>query len=158
MDNLEFDTNWSLGSVRDYEAGPSRLIEPGTYVVEFIGKGKSEEVKKEYDPEGRKKRAPFYFRIVEDRNDHTDEEGNPLSFVGRTLTQYYTISLHEKSKLRPVVEALMGGKLDPDAVLGPGDLIGRRCVVTIQHAVSRNTGATFPVIAAALPLRPSRRG
>lgn len=150
-----FDSSdWSLGSTADYEGG-GPLLPLGNYTLELIGKGPDEPQKPEYDPEGKKRRAQFTFEVVEDTNDHVDDAGNPVSYVGTRIKPFYTISLHEKSKLRPVVEALMGGKLQRDQRVG-ADLIGRRMKATIQHGTAESTGKPYAYIAAALPVRPPR--
>lgn len=158
------DTSWDLGAQADYET-PFEYIDPGTYVFELTAKGPDEQMKPEFDPEQKKKRAQFSFTVVEDNNNFEqevlDSNGNgtgefvPKSWVGYVHKQFYTVSLHEKSNLYPVIKALMGGKLERDQQIGM-EILGRRFIGTITDATNQTTGKTYRTLAAPLPYRPRR--
>src|SRR5262245_12866134 len=67
--------------------------------------------------------------------------------IGHVLT----LSLHLRSGLRPVAEALLGRPLADKEGLDPGELLGKGCLVDVRPAVSA-TGRTFSKVAAVTSL------
>lgn len=69
------------------------------------------------------------FTIVEDMEGDTE-------FAGCEVRQFFSFSMHENSKLRPVVQALMGGaEIGEDDELELDELIGRRIIGTVTHSL-----------------------
>src|ERR1044071_3409715 len=67
-----------------------------------------------------------------------DDNGNPIVMEdGRpfSVTQWYTVSLHEKSKLRADLEAWRGKKFTEDELAGfdLGKVLGQYCMIQVVH-------------------------
>jgi hypothetical protein len=65
----------------------------------------------------------------------------------------FTLSMHEKANLRKFVEGIIGTQLRDDeaAAFDLEDLLGRTCMINVQHKVSRK-GTTWPKIISVSPL------
>lgn len=100
------------------------------YLLTFVGRAGDiveatpfggEEKKPRYDENGeevKRYRTRLKFRIDGYEGDDEDQE-----WLGETVQDWFSISLHEKSKLLPFVEALMGRALGDDEVWeDPDDL------------------------------------
>lgn len=78
-----------------------------------------------------------------------DGEQKPLVIGGK-----YTISLGDKSNLRPIVEGILG-KLDEEDMetFDMKSLLGKTCMISILHKTSKATGKEYAVVVstAALP-------
>ena len=76
------------------------------------------------------------------------DEAKPL-----VLSQEYTLSMGNKSNLRPIVEGIIGtGLSDSEAYnFDHEQLIGKACLVTIKHKESKK-GNVYAVIASTAPL------
>jgi hypothetical protein len=69
------------------------------------------------------------------------------------VVAWYTLSLHEKSRLRPMLAAWRGRKFTPEELAGGFDLeklIGTNCQVQIVHNI-REDGGTFASVQAVVP-------
>jgi hypothetical protein len=80
----------------------------------------------------------------------TMADGRPFS-----ISQRFTWSLHEKSRLRPVVEAMLKRKLtDDDFKYGmePGKLVGTEMLLTVRHELAKAGDRTFATVHAVGPL------
>lgn len=77
------------------------------------------------------------------------EEPKPYS-----ISEEYTLSMGNKSNLRPVVEGIIGAKLtDQEAyAFDLNDLIGYPCMVNIVHQKAKSTGNEFAKITTTAPL------
>lgn len=79
--------------------------------------------------------------------DENMKDGRPFSVFSR-----YTVSLHEKSKLRPMLESWRGKKFTADELKGfdVEKLAGVACMLNVTHNVSGDR--TYANIAAVTPL------
>ena len=68
------------------------------------------------------------------------------------VTQRYTPSLHEKSKLRPMLEAWRGKRFTPDELKGFDieKLIGVNCQIQVLHNIA-NEGQVYANVQAVIP-------
>lgn len=69
--------------------------------------------------------------------------------IGRT----YTVSLGEKSNLRPIVDGMFGG-LSEEEIEGFSfkDLVGKTCMLQVIHGTSKKTGKKYSGISSAAQL------
>lgn len=66
------------------------------------------------------------------------EEPKPVA-----VSKQYTLSMGAKSNLRPIVEGIVGGMSDSEAInFDIDDLLGKACLLNITHGVSE-TGNAF---------------
>ena len=86
------------------------------------------------------------FELPDHRVSMKDKEGTPIEGPAH-LSQTCTISLHEKSRLRPIVKALMGRDITPEEEAGFDleQLLGKPCQVILEHYTKRDgtTGERF---------------
>lgn len=123
------------------------LVPEGPYVLELVGKGEDEPVAKEWNPTGKKMRARFTFKVVDDPD-----------YEGKTVSDFFTISLHEKAPLYGVVKALLGGKVPADVRITKELLIGKRMQAMVEHRQSKsNPDRSYAKINAPTPVR-QRKG
>lgn len=85
------------------------------------------------------------------KNEDGTEEEKELPFV---LSREFTLSMHEKSNLRPFVEGVIGVQLKDEeaSAFDIEDLLGKSFLVTVVHNVSKANGKTYANIATAAPL------
>ena len=80
--------------------------------------------------------------------DEQDSEGEPIRVVVTC-----TLTLHPKSQLTELVNALMPGSRNvKDLALDPETLVGKRCLLTTEQSTN-DQGRTYANIKSALPLR-----
>lgn len=95
--------------------------EPGVYKMELVSYSEPEQ--STFNPD--KLRFSMTFTIIEDVQG--DDE-----FAGCDVRQFFGYSMHPKSNLYPVVQALLGGGEIPDDVeIDLDEMIGRRILGTI---------------------------
>jgi hypothetical protein len=118
----------------------------GPFVWEFKSMSTPVLKDKEYQNDrGDKYEAWFEFELVLDAAGNETGWGpgvNPATGEiepGEIVRQRFTISLHEKSSLRPVVEALVGGKLKPSQQVTEEALKGLRMLATVNIQESQTT-------------------
>lgn len=138
---------WSLGTVRDFSGTGEKFEYPveDTYTFEFVEKGPDEPVAEKYNPNGNKFKARFTFRIVGDED-----------YEGTDIYQWYTLSLNEKSNLRPVVEALLGGPLTAGQEITSEALIGKRMKAMLKHRKTEE-GKVYVRLEGAIPVRDKKK-
>lgn len=117
--------------------------EPGIYKMELLSY--TEPTPSAFDPE--KLRFSMTFAIVD------DEE-----FEGAEVRQFFGYSMHAKSKLLPVIKALLGGaEVSEDDEIDLDDLIGKRIMGTVDVTEKPRTDgmgtARFANLVAAAPLK-----
>lgn len=80
------------------------------------------------------------------------EEINPKTGKRYLVSQAYTPSLHEKSKLRPILESWRGKKFTKDELkkFDIEKLIGACCQLSITHNI-KDGGETYANVQAAVP-------
>lgn len=128
--------------------GEFKVAEPGVYKMELVSY--TEPVEDRFNPD--RQRFSMTFSIIEDVQG--DDE-----FAGCEVRQFFNYSMHERSKLVPVVQALLGGaEIDEDAELDLDDLIGRRVIgtVVISEKPRRDNPAEmarFANLASAAPIK-----
>lgn len=116
------------------------LIQIGTIPVEWAGETKWME------------KIRLTFELPEElhkfKNKEGVEEEKPL-----VISQEYTLSMGEKSNLRPVVEGIIGTSLHQEEAdsFDVETIIGMPCLLNIKHKKSAK-GSTFPIIETATPL------
>ena len=115
------------------------LVPEGLYKSEVI---KIEEGKSKFEPD--KNSVTLWFR--------TSFRGLNNMDLAATIPLTCTASLHEKSRLTPIIETLMGRKFNEDEEVDLDEVIGKRCRVHIQHRESVKTGKTYSQIESVLPL------
>jgi hypothetical protein len=166
----EFDYNamhqWiDSKPVGEYDSGGGGEYTPppvGQYGLKLIKKHPTTEVKPEFNDSGKPKyQAQFEFEIV---------EAEEPEWLGHIIKQYYTLSLNEKSNLRPVVEALTGRPLRPTDRMGWADGtktgptgetitvvgIGNKTMrATITHRTNQR-GLVLPKIMGPIPWKPRK--
>lgn len=81
---------------------------------------------------GEKRKVLISWEISSIRKTFSQEKGEqPVA-----ISKKFTASMHEKSSLRPVVEAVMGRKFESDEEaydFDTKDLIGKTCLIYVEH-------------------------
>lgn len=131
---------------RNASKGEYQIPDEGSYVAEFTAYGEAQV--SQFD--ANKQRIELTFTIVDDED-----------FEGLEIKQWFGLTMHEQSKMYPVVKALIGGDVDPDEEIDLEDLIGKRCQITVTHTTKpRKDGtgeATYANIDSATPLRRKKK-
>lgn len=139
--------DWSIPSYdmsnKPLEEWP--VIPEGLYELELVKIGNRVPLDPQYDPEQKKRKALFTFEV---RNDPEWE--------GTKVTGWYTISMHDLSRMLPLVKALMGGKIDPSQPFRPQTLIGRRMQAMLGHRTDKE-GRVWPTIDTVMAVRGAQR-
>lgn len=80
------------------------------------------------------------------------EERDPQTGKRYLVSNRYTLSLHEKSRLRPMLEAWRGKKFTEEELQGFDieKLLGASCQLQVIHSLS-NQGGTFANVQAVVP-------
>ena len=89
------------------------------------------------------------FELTEEKHVFKDgEEAKPF-----VISSSYTLSLGEKSNLRPIVEGILGKKLTEEEIehFDLESIIGKSCLVSVIYAKSQN-GTLYANIASTSPL------
>lgn len=152
-ENYDF-TAWSAPLPVSEYGGDFVLPEPGMYTFRLVEKGEDKPMDPKYDKTGEKRRAQFYFEIVDDE-DYKDVR----------VMQFFTISFNEKAALTPFIEAGIGRKLkgsdrvgwranpnDPDSV--GIENIEFRAMLTHD---TKDDGRTFPKLSSPIPVKASKK-
>lgn len=119
-----FNTDVSNTEARDFEL-PTAGLYPAMLIA-IIDLGTHDET---YGGKTSKKRQ---LQFVWELTSEVDSNGE--TFV---VAQSYTWSLHKKSKLRPLMETLLGRELTEEQ-FNPGVFIGKPCMVSLQEGLSGN--------------------
>ena len=124
-----------------------RVMNLGTRLQEYMGKPK----------EHKDTLVTLTFEFPNERSkftakneDGTEEEvDKPL-----VLSREFTLSMGPKSNLRPFVEGIIGVKLlDEEAyAFDLEDLVGKSCLVTVNHRESKTNGKTYANVTSTAPL------
>lgn len=110
------------------------IVQLGTMLGEYAGK------------ETRKNKIRITWELPEEMRDF-DGVQKPM-VVGKT----YTASLYEQSKLRPIVEGILGGLTDEqEADFTIESLIGKSCMIQLAHAEYNGTKYADVVSCTQLP-------
>lgn len=131
--------------------GKTRTLAPeGTHVATCVGLIQIGTIEREF--KGEKKwvdKLRFTFELPEELHVFKEEDGEkPL-----VVSAEYSNSMGGKSKLRPIVEGILGVALhDAEAYsYDMEDLLGRSCLISITHQVSKK-GNKYVVIKSTSPL------
>lgn len=151
-DNYDY-TEWTAPlAVADY-AGDFVLPEPGMYTFRLVEKGEDKPMDPKYDKTGEKRRAQFYFEIVDDE-DYKDVR----------VMQFFTISFNEKAALTPFIEAGVGRKLEGTDRIGWRPNPNDPSVIGIENIEFRamlthdkkDDGRVFPKLSSPIPAKKGR--
>lgn len=130
---------------------PRVQVSPGTHIARCIGLvqvGTVPTVWEGVEKQTEKVRLTFEFP----QETYAFKEGEAEKpFV---VSEEYTHSMGSKANLRPVVEGIIGTTLtDAEAEnFDLLDLVGRACLVTVVHKLSKKNGQKYANIASAAPL------
>lgn len=115
-----------------------KIIDIGTQNVEYQG-----EIK-------RQRKVRITWELPEELMTEGEYAGQPWS-----ITKEYTLSSHEKGKLRPMLEAWRGKKFTDDEIarFNLKDLLGKSCTLTIGHKTSKKTGRDYAEVLTVAGLR-----
>jgi len=77
-----------------------------------------------------------------------ERDGKKLD-LPRAISKQYTLSLHKKSNLRPMLESWRGKSFTKDEEEGfhLKNLLGANCMLQVLHGVSKRTGDTYAYVA-----------
>jgi hypothetical protein len=126
--------------------GDFQVPDPGVYRMEFTSYDEPElsRFKKENGDDAWRVKLEFVIR---------DEESD---FDGSKVMAWFSWSMHPKSKLYPIVKAMLGREIDDDEEPDLDELIGTHIMGTLDHKTSkRDDGSerTFANLIAASPVR-----
>lgn len=115
-----------------------RLIHIGTVSFEYGG-----EVKELY-------KIRLEFEFPNETKEFKEGEGEKPYSLGMDVT----LSMHEKSKLRPIVEGIIGVALrDTEAyAFDIEELIGKECMVTVKHKEKKDGNGKYAFIDGVVPV------
>jgi hypothetical protein len=65
-------------------------------------------------------------------------------------SRQFNLTVGQGSSLRPYIEALLGHSINPKEALNTRDLLGKACLISVQHKVS--DGKTYANIVGCLPI------
>lgn len=136
---------WVIPSFEDSNK-EFELIDPGLYKLMLIDVGQPMPVSPQYDPTGKKRRAQFTFKVVDDPD-----------WEGYEINKWMNISMNKKSALYPFVAAILGGELQPNQAIQPNMLVGKVFQATVVHGEPNGEGKIWPEIQSPIPVR-ERRG
>lgn len=128
-------------------------IPEDVYDVRLVGRGDVLEVPAYEDPHRLVSRVRLDFEIV----NHDPAEGED-DLNGQRIGEFFTVSLHEKSKLHPFVRALLGRDIEPGEHVDIDDHVGGVIRGTVRMKAPNKNGIRFPEIVNPMPARASRRG
>lgn len=157
-ENYNFEEWVAPATVSEY-AGDFVLPEVGMYTFKLVEKGPDEKMLPKYDKTGEKKRARFYFEIIDDPD-----------YKGQRIMQFFTISFNEKAALTPFIEAGIGRKLkgsdrvgwkqnpnDPDSV-GIENIVFRAMLTHDKKVDDQGNERVYPKLSTPIPAKQSTRG
>ncbi len=101
-----------------------QILEIGTTDVEFQG-----ETKKQY-------KVSLTWELPDETHEFEDKETGDMVTKPRVISKDYTLSSHEKSGLRQMIESWRGRKFKDDSEAEAFDLqslLGRACMIQINH-------------------------
>ena len=116
-------------------AGDPVCPDPDVYTLELAHVGDVMQVPDFNDPTIMKDRIRLDFRVVDYNYDpEPDEDGTiPVDWNGTAVNDIYSLSLHSKSKLYPVLVALRGGEdIEEGDDVELADLIGNKMKATVK--------------------------
>lgn len=115
-----------------------RLLHLGTHSFEFSG-----EKKDLY-------KIRLEFEFPNETQEFREGEGQKPYSLGTDVT----LSMHEKSKLRPIVEGIIGTSLMEDEAWGFDieSVVGQACLVTVKHKPKKNGEGMFAYVDAVAPV------
>lgn len=130
-----------VGGGKEFRPAPAGTHIARVYKIVHIGK-----VWEEY--QGEEKLVDKVYLSFELPKKLREEDGKPFIVSGE-----YTNSMHEKSKLRPLVEGILGTTLGETAEsFEVTELMGRTCLLNVKHEASKRTGKLYAKIGSASPL------
>lgn len=89
------------------------------------------------------------FELPEEMREFKEGEGMKPFVISRE----FTLSMGSKSNLRPFVEGIIGKLTDAEAAnIQIEDLMGKTCLLNVQHGTSKSTGNEYAKVASASPL------
>lgn len=146
-----------MGLTAKDSGGDFEIIEPGMYPARCIGVIDLGVHETQFlDDDGIQKNNQPVRIVFEVLGDKSRDDGKPF-----IVSRDFTNSLHEKSKLRPFLEAWRGKQFAPEELQGfeLKDLASVYANIQIMHKLSKK-GRTFPEISNALPLtqKPAPKG
>ncbi len=101
---------------------------------------KLEEAQSKFDPQ--KNTVTIWFKTpYKSRSDES----------GWTMQLSCTASLHENSKLTPIVEMLLGRKFEENEEVDLNTILGKECRIFVEHRVSEKTGKKYASVTKVLP-------
>lgn len=137
-------------TIRKYATSDFEVPEPGVYTLEFIGHGEVTQVPSFNDPNKMQDRIRLDFHVTDFDYDPDEDERD---WNGVRVSDFFTVSLHEKAKLTPVVVALRGGvPIEDDEDVSLEDLIGKQLMATLER-----TEKGYAKIVSAAPVRRKKK-
>jgi len=127
-------------------------IPEDVYEVRFVSRGEVLEVPAYEDPNRLVNRVRLDFEIV----NHQPEAGEP-NLTGQRIGEFFTVSLHEKSKLAPFVRAMLGRDIEPGENVDLDDYVGNVIRGTVRMKAPNKNGIRFPEIVNPMPARSRRK-
>lgn len=91
----------------------------------------------EYNGEGSTARKVFFVWEL------TAEKKSGMKDVNHVIGDEYTLSLHETSNLRKMLEQWTGNKIKDDEGFPFEELLGKDCLVQVIHKEAKNSGNTY---------------
>lgn len=139
----------SLLTLTKPKSAPSELpvITEDVYTLRLTGHGDPVDVPDFNDQTKMRTRVRLDFEIT-DHNPDDDE----IDLNGTRVSEFFTLSLHEKSKLYPVVRALLGRDIEDDEKIELPDLIGGRMRATVR---TKPNG--YPEIVNPMPVKAKKK-
>ena len=108
-------------------------------------------VLEEYDGnESLKEKVRITFELPLETHEFKEGEGEkPFS-----ISQEYTVSMHEKAKLRQHIENMLGCSLQEEEAnsFEVTDLMGKACMVNVSHKTAKTSGRKYAYISSLAPL------
>jgi hypothetical protein len=151
---IEMAEDWDLVSYEQANEGFLAVPEGNwQFRVTFIEKPQLKTAK--YNKTGDQKQSRITFEVV--NTDETDDEGRPIE--GRTLRQYFTLSLNAKSALyKLVAKPILGEEFDTGRIYKPSDFINGEFMGTVALGEPKGeAGIRYSKIVASFPVRKSRK-
>lgn len=136
---------WEIPSFEDSNKAFD-LIDEGVYTLVLAEVGPPQPVSEKYDTTGKKRRAQFKFKVVDDED-----------WEGYEINMWMNISMNEKSVLYPFVKALMGDDFNTSMSIQPGLILGRRMRAMVAHGEPNAEGKVWATIKSPLAIR-ERKG
>jgi len=116
--------------VKDSGGGDFKQLEPGTYAARCIAIIDLGTQKTEWQGKELKRRQAMLMWEVPSELIETKDGEKPM-----TISKFYTVSLSEKSNLRPDLEAWRGKPFTPEELLGfdLNNVLNKGCLLSVVH-------------------------